>query len=171
MRLHSASQAIRRRNAIGRSEVPHRFITSLLALLHPVVKSSSAGALPDICREPGIPSIWRLPAITPCFKWRRASHSSQDINRSLRICDERVKNLKSIYLNHTTSMTNNVAWRILVRKRMIYNSNKKLLKKLGIMKGKKIFGPMGVRLPAIRFQNKIMGKRMALTCNGGVTSK
>lgn len=64
------------------------------------------------------------------------------------------------------SMTKHVACQILVGNQMIYNRNKKLRKKLRINRREKIFATMGVGFPAIRFRNRVIGKRMTLSWNG-----
>ena len=82
------------------NKMPSPNAIPLLALLPPAGgESFGAGALPDVCREPGIPSFWRLPALTPCSNPRRIPYWLQDSRDYLRNDDARVKNPKSLNLS------------------------------------------------------------------------
>jgi len=72
----------------------------------------------------------------------------------------------ALYTMNLYAMTRQVACRNLVGNQMIFNRNRKLRKELGIVQGERIFAAMAVGLPAIRFRNKVMGKKMRLSWNG-----
>ena len=67
------------------------------------------------------------------------------------------------------TMTQNAARRNLVGNRLILRRNKDLRKKLGILRQEEIFATMGVGLPAIHFRNKVRGKSVRLSWNGGTS--
>ena len=72
----------------------------------------------------------------------------------------------ALYTMNLYAMTKNVGCRNLVGNQMILNRNKGLRRRLGILRHEEIFAVMGVGFPAIRFRNKVSGKRMRLSWNG-----
>ena len=66
-------------------------------------------------------------------------------------------------------MAQKATCRNLVGNRTILKRNKDLRKKLGILRQEEIFATMGVRLPAIHFRNKVRGKTVRLSWNGGTS--
>lgn len=72
----------------------------------------------------------------------------------------------ALYTMNLYAMTKNVGCQNLVGTQMILNGNKHLRKRLSIMENERIFAAMAVGLPAIRFRNKVKGKRMRLSWNG-----
>ena len=76
----------------------------------------------------------------------------------------------ALYNMNLYAMVKGVACRNLVGNQMILNRNRKLRGKLGVSGKEKIFATMGLGYPAIRFQNKVAGKRMKLSWNGNPSS-
>jgi ferredoxin len=76
----------------------------------------------------------------------------------------------ALYNMNLYAMTRGIACRNLVGNQMILNRNRKLRRKLGVSAKEKIFATMGLGYPAIRFQNKVAGKRMKLSWNGNPSS-
>ncbi len=72
----------------------------------------------------------------------------------------------AIYTMNLYAMTRGVACRNLVGNQMILNRSKALRRRLGIGKLEKIFATMAVGWPALRFRNKVMGKKMTVSWNG-----
>lgn len=63
------------------------------------------------------------------------------------------------------AQTKGIACRNLVGNQMIMNGNKDFRKLMGLMKHEKIFGALTMGYPAIKFRNKVLGKRMIIQWN------
>jgi len=62
-------------------------------------------------------------------------------------------------------MTKGLDGRILVGNQMFLNKDGNLRKNLGIAKNEKIFGMLGMGYPAVKFRNKITGRKFDIQWN------
>ncbi len=70
-----------------------------------------------------------------------------------------------LYNINLYGMTRRVGSRILVGNQMFLNKNGKLKKILGISKKEVIYGMLGIGYPAVKFRNKIMGRKFDIQWN------
>jgi NAD-dependent dihydropyrimidine dehydrogenase PreA subunit/nitroreductase len=77
------------------------------------------------------------------------------------------------YSLHTMALfaqTKGLGCRNLVGNQMAFNRSREIRKRLRLGKHEKIFAVMGVGQPAVRFRNKVVGKRMKVQWNEGTGS-
>lgn len=70
-----------------------------------------------------------------------------------------------LYNMNLYGMTRGLGSRILVGNQMFLNQDGKLRKNLGIAKNEKIYGMLGMGYPAVKFRNKITGRKFKIQWN------
>lgn len=63
------------------------------------------------------------------------------------------------------AQTKGIACRNLVGNQMILNGNKQFKKSIGLARNEKIYGTIALGYPAVRFRNKVAGKKIWIQWN------